>query len=351
MAFSIRQLPWVAALSLVTNNAIANNEITDPTEISLEQLLDIEVFTASKFNQKTSEAPSRVTVIDSDAIREYGYRTLKDVLNSIPGLYSSYDRNYSYLGVRGFGLAGDYNTRILMLLDGKRVNDNVYSSFGIDFDSLVNVDLIKRVEFSSGHGSAIYGANAFFGVINVITKSADEIDGLQVFVDYASENSRRARVTAGKIFSNEIEAMISASAYKSDGADIYYSEFDDPTTNNGVAEGLDYHQVQDLFAKLKYQDWGVQAAYNERTKGIPTSSYGQEFNMSPSETIDTVGIATLTYNPIINTNSQISSSLSYGRYEYTGDYIFDYPPLTVNSDDTTGEWWNAELQYQTTYTF
>jgi len=101
-----------------------------------------------------------VTVITSNAIREYGYRTLKDVLNSIPGLYTTYDRNYSYLGVRGFGLPGDYNTRILMLLDGQRVNENVYDSFGIDYDGIVNIDLIERVEFSSGPDSAIYGANA-----------------------------------------------------------------------------------------------------------------------------------------------------------------------------------------------
>ena len=326
-----------------------HHEANDITEISIEQLLNIEVFTASKFNQKTSEAPSRVTVITSDAIREYGYRTLKDVLNSIPGLYTTYDRNYSYLGVRGFGLPGDYNTRILMLLDGQRVNDNIYDSFGFDYDGIVNVDLIERVEFSSGPGSAIYGANAVFGVINIITKSGGAIDGLQVSADYASENSRRARVTAGKVFENGIEALVSASAYESDGADIYFAEFDDPATNNGVAVGLDYHRAQNLLLKLKYDNWGFEAAYNDRTKGIPTASYDQEFNMSPSETIDTLGMATLTYNALINNESEIFGSFSLGRYEYTGDFIYDYPPLTVNKDDTTGEWWNANLRYQTTH--
>ncbi|MBE9560347.1 MAG: TonB-dependent receptor, partial [Proteobacteria bacterium] len=299
--------------------------------------------------QKSSEAPSRVTVIDSDAIREYGYRTLNDILNSIPGLYTTNDRNYSYLGVRGFGLAGDYNTRILLLLDGQRVNENIYDSFGTDYDGIVNVDLIKRVEFSSGPGSAIYGANAFFGVINIITKSAGEIDGLQASVDYGSENSRRARVTAGKTFSNDIEALVSVSAYKSDGADIYFPEFDDPATNNGIAEGLDYHEAQNLFVKLNYKDWGFEAAYNESTKGIPTASYGQEFNMSPSETIDTVSRASLTYDTFIDNESQVYGSLSLGRYEYSGDFIYDYPPLTVNRDETLGDWWIMDLRYETTY--
>ena len=344
-----RKLYLATALSILAGNALAHGEEPDITEISLEQLLNVEVFTASKFNQKMSEAPSRVSVISSDAIREYGYRTLKDILHSIPGLYSTYDRNYSYLGVRGFGLAGDYNTRILLLLDGQRVNENVYDGFGADYESIINVDLIKRIEFSSGPGSAIYGANAFFGVINIITKSASEIEGLQTSVEYASENSRRGHVSAGKVFNNGVAAVFSASAYKSDGADIYSPEFDDPATNFGVAEGLDYHESKNLFAKLDYENWGFEAAYNERTKGIPTASYEQEFNMSPSETIDTIGRATLSYDRVISNDAQVYGSLSLGRYEYSGDFIYDYPPLTVNRDETVGEWWNIDARYQTTY--
>lgn len=349
MLFSLRNLSLTAAITIISSNVTAQNETDDLTTISLEQLMNIEVFTASKFNQKTSEAPSKVTVITSDDIREFGYRTLQDILNSIPGLYTSYDRNYTTLGARGFGLPGDYSSRFLMLLDGQRVNDNIYDSFGIDYDGIVNVDIIERVEFSSGPGSAIYGANAVFGVINVITKNGGTIDGVQVSADYASESSRRARVTAGNSFDNGLDAIFSASAYKSDGADIYFPEFDDPSTNNGVAVGRDYHESQNLFLKLKYEDWGFEAAYNDRKKGIPTASYEQEFNMSPSETIDTVGMATLTYDTAINDTSEIYGSFSLGRYEYSGDFIYNYPPLTVNRDESHGEWWNAELRYQTTH--
>ncbi|MGB5396910.1 MAG: TonB-dependent receptor, partial [Gammaproteobacteria bacterium] len=341
-----------ASLCICPVIVLAHGEDVAPDdfgEISLEQLLNVEVFTASKFSQKTSEAPSRVTVITAEDIRAYGYRTLNDVLESVPGIYSSYDRNYSYLGVRGFGLAGDYNTRVLLLLDGQRINDNIYDSFGTDFDGIVNVDLIRRVEFSSGPGSAIYGANAFFGVINIITKSGEEIAGLQTSVDYASENSRRARITGGEIFDNGVEMLLSVSAYKSDGADIYFAEFDDPTTNFGIAQGLGYEDAQNLFVKLKYDSWGFELAHNDRTKGIPTASYEQEFNLAPSETIDTLSRAGLTYDAAINSSSEVFGSLSFGRYVYTGDFIYDYPPITVNRDDSVGEWWNLDLRYQTTY--
>lgn len=362
MPLSIFRCSLTVALSLIASNALAQDDITeltlakdnDLTEISIEQLLNIEVFTSSRFPQKSSEAPSRVTVVDAKAIQKYGYKTLKDILNSIPGLYTTYDRNYTYIGARGFGIPGDYSTRFLMLLDGKRVNDNIYDSFGADYDGIVNVDLIQRVEFSSGPGSAVYGANAFFGVINVITKNGDDIDGVQVSADYGSENSRRARVTAGNTFENGVDAMISASAYKSDGADLYFAEFDDPATNNGVAQGLDYHEARELFIKLKYEDWGLSVAYNDRKKGIPTATYGQEFNTPPSETIDTLALATLSYEPVINKDSQIFSSLTVGRYVYEGDFSYDYedpanPGLTVNRDESLGHWLNAQARYQTTH--
>lgn len=331
---------------MVSCISLADNEAIDITELSLDELLNIEVFTASKFNQKSNEAPSKVTVINSDAIRQYGYRTLKDILNSIPGLYSTYDRNYSYLGVRGFGLAGDYNTRILLLLDGQRVNENIYDSFGIDYESIVHVDNINRVEFSSGPGSAIYGANAFFGVINIITKNASEVDGVTASIDYASENSRTARVTAASTFDNDLEVLISISKYKSDGANIYFAEFDEPANNNGVAEQLDYHEANNLLLKLKYKDWKFQTAYNDRVKGIPTASYEQEFNTPPSETTDTIGIMSLTYEKFISNESQIFSKLSYGNYNYDGDFSYD-TPVIINKDDSKGEWWNLDLRYQT----
>jgi len=86
--------------------------------LTLEELMNIEVATvnaASKFNQKTTEAPSYVTVITSEEIQHYGYRTLADILESAPDFYVTNDRNYSYVGVRGFGRP-DYNDRVLLLM-------------------------------------------------------------------------------------------------------------------------------------------------------------------------------------------------------------------------------------------
>lgn len=100
-----------------------------PSELSLEQLLTLEaqsVFGASKFLQRLSEAPSAVSIVTAEDIQRYGWRTLADVLRSVRGFYATDDRSDGYVGVRGFLRPGDYNTRILLTLDGRRLNDSFY---------------------------------------------------------------------------------------------------------------------------------------------------------------------------------------------------------------------------------
>src|SRR5665647_774284 len=119
---------------------IAKNS-ADLTSLSLEALMDIEVPTvsgASKFEQKETEAPSSVTVITADEIKRYGYRTLADVLQSVQGFSVSYDRNYAFLGARGLNL-GDFNDRMLLLVDGHRVNNDYNDGAAIGTDFILDV--------------------------------------------------------------------------------------------------------------------------------------------------------------------------------------------------------------------
>ncbi len=155
----------------------------DLTEMSVEDLLNIKVETvygASRYQQKVTEAPASITIISADEIKKYGYRTLADILRSIRGVYVTNDRNYSYIGVRGVARPGDYNTRVLLLIDGHRINDSIYDLATIGTEFPLDVDLIERVEFVRGPSSSLYGTNAFFGVINIITKRGRDLKGLEV---------------------------------------------------------------------------------------------------------------------------------------------------------------------------
>ena len=337
----------VAALLVVTATAGAAPPDTRQAliELPLEQLLNLEVYSASKFTQKVSEAPSSVSIVTADDIRTYGYRTLADILKRFPGLYVTYDRNYSYLGTRGFARPGDYNTRILLLVDGYRINDGIYDGGLIGTDFNVDVDLIDRVEFVPGPGSAIYGSSAVFGVINVITKKGRDIGGFEFSGEVASFDTHKGRLTYGHRDDNGLETLLSASSYHSRGKNQFFPEFNDPATNNGVAQNLDHDRSDQFFTKISGGAYTLEAGFSKRTKGIPTASYGQVFNDPRSETIDEQAFLNLKYYDKLNSTLEMSASINYGQYKYFGDYAYDYPPLTLNKDYALGRVWGGEVRF------
>src|SRR6187200_432573 len=123
------------------------------TDLSLEDLLKLKVntvYAASKFEQEIVQAPAAVSIITAEEIQNHGYRTLADVLRSVRGFYVSYDRNYSYVGVRGFQRPGDYNGRILLLVNGHQLNDTIFESALLGTESPIDLSVIDRVEVVRG---------------------------------------------------------------------------------------------------------------------------------------------------------------------------------------------------------
>ena len=115
------------------------------------------VYGAVKYDQKVTEAPASITIITADQIKKYGYRNFTQILDSVPGFFTTNDRNYDYVGIRGFNRPGDYNSRVLLLIDNHRLNDAVYDQAPIGNDGPIDVDLIDRVEIIRGPSSSLYG--------------------------------------------------------------------------------------------------------------------------------------------------------------------------------------------------
>src|ERR1700734_3596037 len=177
----------LAMLSLLSFSmrALAQDKPADPSLLddSLEELMAIKIDTvygASGFMQKVTEAPASITIITSEEIQKHGYRTLADILRNVRGFYVTYDRNYSYLGVRGFGLPGEYNNSIALLVDGHRLNDDIFDAALIGTEFPIDVDMIDRKEVIRGPNSSLYIASAFLGVINVITKRGRDLENVSV---------------------------------------------------------------------------------------------------------------------------------------------------------------------------
>jgi outer membrane receptor protein involved in Fe transport len=338
----------IAVLSLGTTQvqfSCATAAETGLTELSIEELLNVEVYSASKFAQKTTEAPSSVTVITAADIKNYGYRTLVDLLNSVRGMNISYDRNYNYLGVRGSGRAGDYNSRMLLLVDGYRLNDSVYDQASIGTEFPVDLDLIDRVEVVRGAGSSIYGSNAVLGVINVITKRGRDYGGLEASAEVASFGTNKERLSYGKRYENGAELLVSASKYHSDGQDLFFPEFNAPATNNGVARNMDGDRYHSFFGKLSYEGFTLTSGYSSRDKTVPTAPYGTLFNDPGMWTNDTAAFADLAYYGVLDKRWNVSAHVFEGRYSYDGIYPYAGPPTVLNYDAAQGNWWGTEVKF------
>ncbi|MEQ1591643.1 MAG: TonB-dependent receptor [Thiobacillaceae bacterium] len=331
-------------LWLATATASADDELF---QLSLEQLLNTEVTGASKFAQKASEAPASVSVITAQEIRAHGWRNITDLLNSVRGVYGSYDRNYSYIGVRGFSRPQDYNTRVLMLVDGHRINDPVYGLVLAGNEFPLDLEMIERVEFVRGSGSALYGSGAFFGVLNIITKTGKDAPGARVGLEVGNDASQRGTVSWGQHRDGH-DVLLSASASRSDGQNLYFPEFDTPASNNGLAVNLDGERNHRLFGKIASGDLTLQAFHSSRTKAIPTASYSQVFNQPGSQTMDAYTLLGATYNHDFDHGTQLDAHLAWLRYDYQADFLYDYPPITTNHDKTLSSWWSGELRLLTT---
>lgn len=307
------------------------------------------VFTASKFEQKVTEAPARTSVMTRDEIRRYGHRFLSEILQSMPGFYLNNDRNYGRLGVRGFNIPGDYNSRILLLIDGQRLNEGVYDSMDIDDLFVLDVDLIERVEVVRGPGSSLYGSSAFFGVVNVITRDGRGLNGTEVAGSVGNDDTYQGRISRGERLANGVEYLVSGTYHESDGNDrVYAREFDDPATNNGYYEDNDGRQFEQLFGELSYGDFSLQAGFVDREKHVPTGAFETVYNDPNYRTLDARWYVSLKYETQLQDGANLLTRAFYDHYEYEGYYPYDYgppPDYVVYRDEAESEQWGAEVQW------
>lgn len=337
----------IASLIAYSTSLYAHaNEEGSLLELPLEALLNLEVSTASKFQQTAANAPSSVTVVTAGDIKAFGWRSLADILASMRGLYVSNDGNYSYLGGRGFARPGDYNTRFLLLVDGVRSNDAIYDQASIGRDFIIDVDLIERVEYVPGSGSSIYGSNAFFGVINVITKSAGQFGRPTGSIEIGSAGERKASVSYGMRDENGAQLLLSATAFRRKGEDQYYPEFNTPQQNFGVAHNLDYERGSNVFLKGTMGPFALSLAHVERERGIPTASFEQSFNDPRSRTKDTQTDAALTYQTELDSDTTMLARLFWGQHVYDGVYTYD---TALNLDTSKSSWAGTELSLLTSH--
>jgi iron complex outermembrane receptor protein len=150
----------------------------DLTQVSIEDLMNLEVTSASKKEQKLSQVAAAIFVITPEDIRHSGAMNIPDLLRMVPGMnVAQINSNTWAISARGFNF--QFASKLLVLIDGRAVYSPLFG--GVNWDTQdVPLEDIERIEVIRGPGGAVWGANAVNGVINIITKKAEETTGMLV---------------------------------------------------------------------------------------------------------------------------------------------------------------------------
>lgn len=338
----------------VAHKAYADAGAFDVTQIPIEQLVETEFIPASRIARQISDAPSAVSIVTAQDIRDYGYRSIADILQSMRGLYVTTSPTYDYLGGRGFGTPGDYAGRIMLMIDGYATNDNIYNQIFLREDSLLDVEMIERVEYIPGPGSTTYGNGAFLGVINIVTKHGKSIGGMQTSAGFGSNGARRGRFSFGKQLDNGADVLASFSMYGDNGRDILFPALDGLTDQNGTPLAnqplTQLREVNNrrLFFKETYQRWTAEfgnTRQNRRNDGFLDSYVPSEIGKSIHEADDN-SFASLKYDTDLGEQLKSSTHLYYGQYLYSYDCP-DGPAVYMQR--STGRWWGLDEKFVGTW--
>jgi len=327
---------------------------TDFFSLSLDQLLNLTVTTASKRKQLVAEIPASVYIMTRKEIEAFGFSNLEEVFSQIPGLY--YVNNASFLGptigVRGYMTANP--TNIVVLVNGVPQQNDLHNSFSFH-ECPLPVEAIDRVEVIRGPMSVIYGSNAFFGAINIITNESYNEGKTLTEVSFTGGNYglRKAVITSrGK--SDDIEYAMNFSYHKDDGIDEPFnkmvSDFSSKNQEWGIPDTLatskGYFTTDQKYINLSGK---IKDLYLET--GFAFSTYGQSFSSLfylPAQCKSSFSKTAVGYRHVFSDQFTLNTKLSYSRYDLQmGDNYFSTDTNGFGNESdiySFGQYWSEKVE-------
>lgn len=301
-----------------------NTQDKDDQEVSLEQLLDAKISADEKYEYTISDAPTSVAIITSEDIERFGYRTLAEALMQLPGFYVTNDRVYSYLGTRGFSRPSDYNSRVLVLINGHILNEAVFGSASMGFDLGIDLMNVERIEVIQGPGTVLFGTGAMYAVINIIIKKGNAIDGFLVNTELGNQGYMRGAATFGKQF-GESDFLLAVQGTDIRGPDLFFEEFNNAQNNNGIAKGMDWEESTGLFTTFSFRNLTLTTLMSYRRKGEPTGAFEIAFNDRRAEVQDLREFIEYRYDLDFDGNKHLLLRGYMDFFEHERFYPFNRP--------------------------
>ncbi|WP_199609776.1 TonB-dependent receptor plug domain-containing protein [Flocculibacter collagenilyticus] len=270
---SCRISVFCALTALAYNTGAEAKQPQDVFSLSLDELLNVDVNVSSTTESRQQFLPASVTVIHRSEIQYSGGRTLNDVLNLyVPGYFKAEDKDDTIGAFRG--VAPDNNSKVLLLIDGIKVNadwfwgpaDSVLNGIGLDY--------IERIEVVRGPGSVMQGQGAQLGVINIITRNIEE--PLIATASAGEYGWHKASVMGGGTW-NDLRWQWYLSRQLFDGIElpqkgwaIEIQESDSSHPNPPALRGnkLNHARATRFFSKLTGQSWKVQLQHHQQIRDL-----------------------------------------------------------------------------------
>ena len=239
--------------------------------LTLNELMKIEIITASKTSQAYPNAPASMIVITDKMIKDRGYHYLEEIIHDLPGFdfNKSYGVNYSTIFMRGY--RSENSDRFLLIYDGVLENDIWKQTTWISRQ--YPVCNIKKIEVLYGPASALYGTNAFSGIINVITKKGNEVNDFNLTTSAGSWGRKNIEFATGETFENSNSYNIAIKYFSQD--DLHqWDEFD---VINGNDNNFSQEYLNRIGNNLTYTING-ELVNEEFNKPQPSENYGIHSN-------------------------------------------------------------------------
>jgi iron complex outermembrane receptor protein len=292
------------ALPPPTEAQVSNATLWAATEVEEEVVVG-----AAKREQSLGNVASAVNVITGDRLRRFGYRTISEALRGVAGVFIVEDRIVDRIGIRGIQVMGDFNTRVLVLIDGATANEPWGHFAGTGWDLPVLIDDVARVEIIRGPVSSVYGTNAYFGIINVVTKQAS--DSSRAWGRIGGSSLTMGQVAAGFAAGNlDRQVRGSVAALLREGEVLSLPVISD--------QPLDADGVMGVQASLvgAYEGGFAQIRFFRRKREVPWAPYNAEPGPPNYAQYDTLLLAEGGYT------RELSQRLTVGGRTYANIYRY-----------------------------
>jgi len=335
---------FLLVLWIVPLLADQSNDIAD---LDLQSLLDNIVLSASKHKETLEETPANVFIVTREMIEDYGCLDIAEALSLVPGIYITDDYSLSQIGVRGISFFGDWNTRMMVLVDGRPVSEQYGGSNSIN-NTAIRIDNINRIEVIKGPTSTLYGSNAFLGIINLITLKPDKNE-ISISGNYYSRTDIKA--TSFRMFrklSRDFSIYATGNLFKRYGNDLYFEEFSDSNAQSlfeldddgynqfyispadftgGVSRKRNSQTHYSTYGRIDWKNTYLVFEYSSKDNGIPHGFYGAVFNRPENQYRERLHYIDIGYSNNINDRVKLDARLAYTYFTWSDYVAYNYYSL------------------------